>query len=98
MIIVVGLLGLCSVYLSCIPSHNRTTFAPVQDTVVYDPFFKDMPRYFNMEFKELLAAKHPHAWVDFECGTLTEEQLLQSFFSNGRQVDGDALKAMMVSE
>lgn len=31
--------------------------------VVYDPFFQDMPRFFNCTFKELLAAKHPTAWL-----------------------------------
>lgn len=31
----------------------------VMDTIVTDPFFEAMPRFFNMSFKELLAAKHP---------------------------------------
>jgi hypothetical protein len=31
----------------------------VMDTLVTDPFFEHMPRFFNMTFKELLAAKHP---------------------------------------
>jgi hypothetical protein len=31
----------------------------VMDTLVTDPFFEHMPRFFNMSFKELLAAKHP---------------------------------------
>lgn len=35
----------------------------VMDTVVYDPFFHDMPRFFGLSFKELLAAKHPTAWI-----------------------------------
>ena len=35
--------------------------------VVYDPFFHDMPRFFNCTFKELLAAKHPTAWVQVGC-------------------------------
>ncbi|PNW73539.1 hypothetical protein CHLRE_13g563200v5 [Chlamydomonas reinhardtii] len=69
----------------------------IMDTVVYDPFFKEMPVFFNMSFKELLAAKHPTAWVEFECGEITEEQLLAKFFADGRHVDGAALKQMMVS-
>lgn len=31
----------------------------IMDTIVTDPFFEHMPRFFNMSFKELLAAKHP---------------------------------------
>lgn len=31
----------------------------VMDTIVHDPFFEHMPRFFNMTFKELLASKHP---------------------------------------
>lgn len=50
-----------------------------------------------MSFKELLAVKHPTAWVDFELGAISEQQMLQSFFSDGRPVDGEALKAMLVS-
>ncbi|KAG2424013.1 hypothetical protein HXX76_014838 [Chlamydomonas incerta] len=69
----------------------------IMDTVVYDPFFKEMPVFFNMSFKELLAAKHPTAWVEFECGEISEEQLLAKFFADGRTVDGEALKQMMVS-
>jgi hypothetical protein len=38
------------------------------DTIVYDPFFQDMPRFFNMPFKELLASKHPTAWLQVPTG------------------------------
>jgi hypothetical protein len=38
----------------------------VQDTIVRDPFFEHMPKHFGMTFKELLAAKHPSTWVQFE--------------------------------
>jgi hypothetical protein len=31
----------------------------VMDTIVSDPFFEHMPRFFGMNFKELLASKHP---------------------------------------
>lgn len=68
------------------------------DTVVYDPFFQDMPVHFGMSFKDLLAAKHPTAWVEFECGHIEEEELLAKFFADGRRVDGQALKDMMVSK
>ncbi|EFN54934.1 hypothetical protein CHLNCDRAFT_52708 [Chlorella variabilis] len=65
------------------------------DTIVYDPFYLDMPRFFGITFKELLAAKHPSAWIQFERDEISEEELLRIFFSDGREVDGAALKQHM---
>ncbi|PSC72259.1 haloacid dehalogenase-like hydrolase (HAD) superfamily [Micractinium conductrix] len=67
----------------------------VMDTVVYDPFFHDMPRFFGLSFKELLAAKHPTAWIQFEKAEISEEELLRIFFADGRPVDGAALRQHM---
>mmetsp|Transcript_24476 Transcript_24476/g.66807 ORF Transcript_24476/g.66807 Transcript_24476/m.66807 type:complete len:236 (-) Transcript_24476:791-1498(-) len=69
----------------------------IMDTVCTDPFFQAMPAHFGMSFKELLAAKHPTAWVDFECNRISEEHLCQIFFKDGRPVDRGALRAMMHS-
>ncbi len=63
---------------------------------MYDPFFQDMPKFFGMPFKQLLAEKHPTAWIEFECGAITEEELLAKFFADGRHVDGPALRRMLV--
>ncbi len=41
----------------------------------------------RMTMKELLAAKHPTAWIEFECGQLTEEDLIKKFFADGRDFD-----------
>lgn len=54
-----------------------------------------MPAFFGLSFQELLAAKHPTAWVDFECGCITEEEMVSKFFLDGRPVDGDRLKSVM---
>ena len=62
-----------------------------------DPFYEHMPKYFNISFKELLASKHPTAWVEFEKGLINEEQLLAKFFADGRAFDGPGLIAHMVS-
>jgi FMN phosphatase YigB (HAD superfamily) len=48
-----------------------------------------------MTFAELLAAKHPRAWLDFERGALEEAAFLESFFADGRLVDGPGLRAAM---
>lgn len=45
------------------PGQPPVLLLDIMDTVVYDPFFQDMPRFFGITFKELLAAKHPTAWV-----------------------------------
>lgn len=59
----------------------------VMGTLVHDPFFEEMPRFFEMTFDQLLAEKHPSAWVQFELGRLSEEEFLQSFFADGREFD-----------
>jgi hypothetical protein len=48
--------------------------------------------------QELLAAKHPTAWVEFEKDQITQQQLFDKFFADGRQFDGQALIQHMVSE
>ena len=51
--------------------------------------------FFGLSFKELLAAKHPTAWLDFERGVLDERAFFATFFADGRAVDGDGLRAAM---
>jgi hypothetical protein len=72
-------------------------YRPPQDTIVFDPFYDHMPKYFNISFKELLASKHPTAWVEFEKGLINEDQLLAKFFADGRTFDGPGLISHMVS-
>jgi len=48
-----------------------------------------------MSFKELLAAKHPTAWLDFERGLMDEPAFFAAFFADGRPVDGPGLRAAM---
>jgi HAD superfamily hydrolase (TIGR01509 family) len=56
-------------------------------TLVHDPFFAEMPEFFGLSFDELLAAKHPSAWVEFELGECSEQDFLESFFADGRDFD-----------
>ncbi|MHC5210501.1 MAG: HAD family hydrolase [Planctomycetota bacterium] len=67
----------------------------VMDTLVHEPFFREVPAFFGMSLEELLAAKHPTAWIEFEEGRLSEGEYLQRFFRDGREVDGEALRAHM---
>ncbi|MFW2389027.1 MAG: HAD-IA family hydrolase [Polyangiales bacterium] len=59
----------------------------VMGTLVHDPFFVEMPEFFGMSFDELLEAKHPSAWVDFELGQRGEREFLDQFFADGRAFD-----------
>ncbi len=68
-----------------------TLLFDVLSTLVYDPFRIEVPRALGMPFEELLAAKHPTAWIEFELGDLTEEEFLPRFFADGRAYDHAAL-------
>jgi hypothetical protein len=48
---------------------------------------------------QLLDAKHPTAWVEFERGDITQQELFQKFFKEGhsRPFDGDSLEQFMAS-
>ncbi|URD77050.1 haloacid dehalogenase-like hydrolase [Musa troglodytarum] len=59
----------------------------VMDTLVRDPFYNDVPAFFQMSMKELLAQKHPTAWVEFEKGLIDENELARKFFKDGRPLD-----------
>lgn len=59
----------------------------VMGTLVHDPFFAEMPGFFGLTFDELLEAKHPSAWVEFELGRISEEEFLDRFFADGREFD-----------
>ncbi len=55
-----------------------------------------MPAYFEMTFDELLKAKHPTAWVEFEHGEINQDELFAKFFKDGRSFDGEGLVKLMV--
>lgn len=64
----------------------------VMDTLVHEPFWREMPAFFGLELAELLALKHPSAWVEFELGRLSEEEFLARFFRDGRRFDHGAFR------
>ncbi|XP_057839868.2 flavin mononucleotide hydrolase 1, chloroplatic isoform X2 [Cryptomeria japonica] len=67
----------------------------IMDTIVRDPFYEDIPAFFGLSMKELLKVKHPTAWIEFEKGIITEEELAAKFFRDGRIFDFDGLKQCM---
>jgi len=67
----------------------------VMDTLVHEPFHREMPAFFGLTFDELMAAKHPTAWVEFELGHLGEDEFLQRFFRDGRAFDHAGFKRVV---
>ncbi|KAK1314373.1 hypothetical protein QJS10_CPA06g01390 [Acorus calamus] len=74
---------------SKVQSHRKLPILlfDVMDTLVRDPFYEDIPAFFRMPMKELLEAKHPTAWVEFEKGLINETELTKKFFKDGRHFD-----------
>lgn len=66
---------------------RTTVLFDVMDTLVHDPFRDVMPRFFGMTLAELIAAKHPTAFVEFELDRRTEAEFLEDFFADGRAYD-----------
>ncbi|MGF1466128.1 MAG: HAD family hydrolase [Sandaracinaceae bacterium] len=80
-----------------VPSVADVLLLDVMGTLVYDPFHEVMPSHFGMTLDELLAVKHPRAWVDFERGRLDEETFLRRFFADERPYDTAAFRAAVRS-
>ncbi len=59
----------------------------VMDTLVHEPFYREMPAFFGLTQAELAAVKHPTAWIDFELGQMGEAEFLATFFRDGRAFD-----------
>ncbi|KAB2621298.1 hypothetical protein D8674_023480 [Pyrus ussuriensis x Pyrus communis] len=64
----------------------------IMDTVVRDPFYRDVPAFFGMSFDELIECKHPTAWIEFEKGITDEVELARTFLKDGRPLDLEGLK------
>jgi len=64
----------------------------IMDTVVYDPFRREIPEHFGMDLETLLERKHPTAWAEFERRDIEEPTFLDYMFEGSRTVDRDALR------
>jgi HAD superfamily hydrolase (TIGR01509 family) len=67
----------------------------VMGTLVYEPFFVEVPAFFGMSLEQLLVAKHPTAWAEFERGEIDEKTLAAIYFKDGRPFDYAELKSCM---
>src|SRR5690606_18029503 len=78
-------------------AHNHAMavlLLDVMDTLVWDPF-RLLPRHFELSWQELLREKHPTAWERFERGELCHAEFCETFFSDGRPVDAQALQDLV---
>jgi HAD superfamily hydrolase (TIGR01509 family) len=64
----------------------------VMDTLVRDPFHDVIPRFFGLTMVQLLAEKHPTAWLAFERGECSPPEYYRSMFADGRAFDHDAFE------
>jgi hypothetical protein len=55
------------------------------DTIVRDPFYKDIPAFFQMSFNQLIDSKHPTAWIEFEKGLIDEVKIKKLTYINSMQ-------------
>ncbi len=74
---------------------SRILLLDVMGTLVYDPFYVEVPAFFGMSLDELMKVKHPRAWLDFEFGRCDEATFLANFFADGRAYDHEGLKRAM---
>ena len=60
----------------------------VMSTLVYDPFYIELPKAFNCSLSELLRGRDRYAWLEFERNEINEEQFYERFFQETALVDG----------
>ncbi len=85
--------GIPASYAPIVSERCDAILFDVMGTLVHDPFHHEIPAFFGMSLRELIAAKHPSAWVAFEHGELTEAELYACFFADGRAFDSTAFGA-----
>lgn len=76
------------------PARPKIALLDVMSTLVRDPFYVDIPAFFGMSLARLLEEKDPTAWLDFEHGTIEEEDLFERFFRDRRRIDGPGLRSV----
>ena len=68
----------------------------VMGTLVREPFFDAVPAALDMTLDELIEAKHPTAWLEFERGEIDEPAFIAKFFADGRSYPHERMLRAMV--
>lgn len=74
---------------------GRTILWDVMGTLVHDPFYVEVPAFFEMSLQALLEVKHPSVWSQCERGDLSVEDMERNFFADGRAYDIEGLRQTM---
>jgi len=60
----------------------------VMSTLVYDPFYSEVPKAFGLSLSDLLKGKDKNAWLEFERNEISEEQFFYRFFKDKATING----------
>jgi HAD superfamily hydrolase (TIGR01509 family) len=74
-------------------AERSVLFFDVMGTLVYNPFFKEIPAFFGLTHEQLLDLKDPTAWEEFERGEITEAEYFRRCFADGAQFDHQGFRA-----
>ena len=69
----------------------------VMGTLVYNPFEREIPEFFNMTPDELLRQKDPTAWPEFELGVIDEQEYFDRYFRDRRSFDHDRFRKVVAA-
>ncbi len=64
----------------------------VMSTLVTEPFYEDIPRFFGQSLEELRKGKDHQAFLDFERGLIDEDTYGERFYLDRRGIDVAGLK------
>ena len=64
----------------------------VMDTIVYDPYRREIPEFFDLDLDELVELKHPTAWQEFERNDIDEATFFDKYFGDDHEFDGEELR------
>lgn len=67
----------------------------VMSTLVTEPWFDVVPRFFGLTLPELYDAKDPRTYLDFEHGRITEHEYVERVFLDRREVNLEGLKSAL---
>ena len=73
-------------------SEHPILLLDVMDTIVYDPYRREIPAFFGLNLRELAELKHPTAWQEFERDEIGEQTFFDKYFEGSREVDTDAFR------
>lgn len=61
-------------------SQGKLLTFDLMDTVVVDPFYREVMSYLQTTLAELAQIKHPTSWLEFETGKIDEKDFLSRFY------------------